>query len=154
MSSDCPTISDRMSSEVCVYSNWSRFRASHQDVSVRARCVLLLDAGQRAGICRRNWKCLMTECVQLVPGQHFIDYWNCLFLCPVTVATTCLTEWPHIRIYGKMIIIGMFGTTTTDVDRNATFAFSSQSNSNPFCEHSYSNCYIVSTICSFFCPLK
>lgn len=101
MSSDCLTMSDRMSPEVCIYSKCSRFSASHQDVSARTHSVLLLDAGQHAGICRRNWKCLMRECVQLVPGQYFIDYWNCLFLCPVTVATTCVTEWPHIPIYRK-----------------------------------------------------
>lgn len=32
------------------------------------------------------------------------------------MATTCVTEWPHIPIYRKIIIIGMLGTTTTDVE--------------------------------------
>lgn len=101
MTSDYWTILDKRSPEVCTYSNWSGFSVSHQDVSVRTRSVLLLATSQRAGICRRNWKCVMKVCVQLVPGQFFIDYWNRSFSCPVTTATTCVKPWPHIPVYRK-----------------------------------------------------
>lgn len=59
ISSDYWTILDKRSPEVCTYSKWSGFSVSHQDVSVRTRSVLLLATSQRAGICRRNWKCVM-----------------------------------------------------------------------------------------------
>lgn len=50
------------------------------------------------------------------PRSVFIDYWNGFFSRPVTTATTCVKQKPHIPVYGKIIIVGMSGTRTTDVD--------------------------------------
>lgn len=125
MSSDCWSISDKKSPEECIYSKWSRSSLSHQDVSVRTRSVLLLATSQHAGICRRNWKCVVEACLQLVPGQFFIDYWNRSFWCPVTVATTCVKQWPHIPVYGKNDYCWRVWYQNNRC-RNLTFAFSTQ----------------------------
>lgn len=146
MSSDYWTIWDKRSPEVCIYSKWSSFSVSHQDVSVRTRSVLLLATSQRAGICRRNWKCVMRACVQLVPGQFFIDYWNGSFSCPVTAATTCVKQWPHIPVYRKNDYCWHVWYQNNRCG-NLTFAFSTQDQSKSMFFYitespSYSNCCV------------
>lgn len=128
--------SDKMSPGICIYSKWSEFSASHQDVSVRTRCVLFWPHSACWNLPEEleMFDC-EKECVQLVPGQSFIDYWNCLFSCPVTVATTCVKEWHIFLFIGKIIIIGTFCTRTTDVDWNVTFGFFSQNERNQYFLH-------------------